>query len=81
MSQSAGFRATEEHDHLVCLLKKSLYDHGKNVKPREESLGSRQAHIRYLRGTKDMQLTFRSRHPTEVEGYTDSHYVENPNNE
>ena len=34
----------------------------------------------YLWGTKDVQLTFGSDNRTEVEGYTDSDYADNPNN-
>ena len=36
--------------------------------------------LRYLRGTKDGQLTFRSTNPTEFKGYTDSDYVKNAEN-
>ena len=36
--------------------------------------------LRYLRGTKDAQLTFGSANPTEVEGSTDSDYVGNSDN-
>ena len=37
--------------------------------------------FRYLRGTKDVQLTFRLANLTEVEGYNDSDYVGNIDNQ
>ena len=37
--------------------------------------------LRYLRGTKDAWLTFESNNSTEVEGYTDSNYVGNTDNQ
>ena len=36
--------------------------------------------LRYLRGTKDVQLTFGSAKLTEVEGYTNSDYAKNTDN-
>ena len=36
--------------------------------------------FQYLRGTEDLQLTFGSNHSAEVEGFTDSDYVDNPDN-
>ena len=42
-----------------------------------KALGSYKEHIRYLQGTEDMQLTFESDNPTEVEGFTDSDYARN----
>ena len=36
--------------------------------------------FQYLHGVKDIQLMFGLDHPTEVEGYTDSDYVENYDN-
>ena len=37
--------------------------------------------LRYLRGTKDTQLTFGLANPIEVEGYTDSGHVRNTDNQ
>ena len=37
--------------------------------------------FRYMRGTKDALLTFKSANPTEVEGYTESDYAGNTNNQ
>ena len=44
--------------------------------PRWKHLEAVKHIFRYLRGTEDAQLTFNSEKSTEVEGYTDSDYVE-----
>ena len=36
--------------------------------------------FRYLHGTEDIQLTFRSDKLTEVEGFMHSDYIDNPDN-
>ena len=37
--------------------------------------------LHYLKITKNMQLTFGLNHPTEVEGFTNPNYANNPDNQ
>ena len=50
-------------------------------KPGQKHWEAVKHNFRYLRGTKDAQLTFRSANPAEVEGYTNSDYVRNSKNQ